>query len=155
MDFMTKAIASLKVSFGQALADSIYGLAKNKTTDDDNSVRMQELAACLGISDSSASQRIRVKKAVPFKAFEMLRLMVFFRKPIYEIIPMECFLTEKELADKELLRSMGFPARQKSKKGWKQCLVTEEEEKILLELRKLSEKDRSWILGYFDLRKKD
>ena len=69
MDFMIHAIASLKESFSQALADSIYRLVKNKTTDDGESVRMQELAASLGISDSSASQRIRVEKAVPFKAF--------------------------------------------------------------------------------------
>lgn len=154
MDFMIHAIASLKESFSQALADSIYRLVKNKTTDDGESVRMQELAASLGISDSSASQRIRVEKAVPFKAFEMLRLMVVFRKPIYEIISMECFLTEKELADDELLRSMGFPVRQKPMKGRKQCLVSEEEERILHELRELSEEEKSWLLEYFNMRKK-
>ena len=50
--------------------------------------------------------------------------------------------------------SIGFPTDQMLGKGKKQYLVSEEEEKILHDLRELSEEERLWLLEYFNVRKK-
>ena len=108
MKQFTKDRAESDKAFIQALADSVVRLIdQGKKGGDGTAFRMKDLAVSLSISPSSASQRVRGKDPVPFTAMELLRLSVYFQKPIHEIIDPIYWMTDTERNDQELCRKIG------------------------------------------------
>lgn len=139
-----------KGCFVKTLANTIADLMEKGDGPDENGYRTKDLAVHLGISDSSTSQRLRPKDPVPFTAFELLRLSSFFKKPILEIIPKECWLSQKELKNPELMMKIGFSDYKDSVKSENDFKISDEEKQTLLSLRNLPEEKRRWILQFLD-----
>lgn len=150
---MVKISKDIKRAFAMALANIIAILIETEKASDGSTLRMNELADALGISNSSASQRIRSTDPVPFTLFEGIRLMVFFRKPIFDIIPVKYCLTEKELSDKDLLMEIGYLNSQTPMVNQESQCISEEEENLLTDYRNCNDTEKQWIQQYFNLRK--
>lgn len=64
--------------------------------------RMKDVAECLGISSQVASKLVNPTNPRILTAFELFRMSTLIRRPIFEIIPMDLYLTAEELKDKDL-----------------------------------------------------
>lgn len=72
--------------------------------------RMKDVAETLGISSQVASKLVNPSNPRTLSAFELLRMSVLLHKVITDIIPLDLYLTPKELKDEALCQALTVTA---------------------------------------------